>query len=81
MQSLDNTLSSKQTPFRSSIHSNRKKKAHKLVPKIAEKSKTIKRALDYSDKVKRRSKKLSKKKKDLKGGGNPLVAPKKMDRK
>ena len=77
----DNTLSSKQNIYRSAISQNRKKKAQKLVPKIAAKSKVITKAKDYDAKVKRRSKKLSLKKKDFKPHNNPLVAPKKMDKK
>ena len=41
----------------------------------------ISKAKDYNDKVKRKSKKLSLKKKDFKSHNNPLIAPKKIDKK
>ena len=51
--SLNNfSLMSKQTPFRASIVNSKKKKAQKLVPKLNEKSKTIKKGEDYSNKLK-----------------------------
>ena len=77
----NNTLSSKQNIYRAGISQNRKKKAQKLVPKIAAKSKVITKAKDYNDKVKRRSKKLSLKKKDFRPHNNPMVAPKRLDKK
>ena len=51
------------------------------MPKIAAKSKVITKAKDYNDKVKRRSKKLSLKKKDFRPHNNPMVAPKRLDKK
>ena len=41
---LNNTLSSKQNTFRSTIENRKKVKAHRIVPKIAVKSKSIAKA-------------------------------------
>ena len=66
--SLNNfSLMSKQTPFRASIVNSKKKKAQKLVPKLNDKSKVIKKGEDYSNKLKsRKNKRMSLKKKSLK---------------
>ena len=45
---FNNTLSSKQTPFRAHLTASKKKKAHALVPKIAVKSKRIDKADSYA---------------------------------
>ena len=81
VDSLNNTLSSKQTPHRLGIQKSRKKKAQKITVKLAIKSKTIKKGEDYQIKRERKLKKLSKKKKGLKAAVNPTMAPKKMSKK
>ena len=82
---LNNTLSSKQNTYRSSIENRKKVKAHKIVPKISEKSKTIARATNYNVRLERKGKKLSKKARGLSSKKrytlNPLVAPKKLCKK
>ena len=78
---LNNTLSTKQTPFRAEISKSHKKKAQKLVPKISEKSKTIQKSKDYDARKKKSNKKLTLKKRDLKPHVNPMLAARPMDKK
>ena len=82
---LNNTLSSQQNRFRSTIENRKKVKAHKIVPKIAEKSKSISRATNYNVRLERKAKKLSKKARGLSSKRrytcNPAVAPKKLSKK
>ena len=65
---------SKQTPFRSGIAASRKKKAHALVAKIADKSKKINRAMEYNQKLKKKGKKMSLKKRANRGESSKAVA-------
>ena len=76
---LNNTLSSKQTPFRASIVKTRKKKAHKLVPKLKDMSKTISKGEAYKNVLSKKARRLTKKAKGLstkpRHTFNPTKAP------
>ena len=65
---------SRQNPFRTGIQQQRKKKAHALVQKVSQKSKTIQRGQDYQAKLKRKSKKMSLKKRAARGESAKAVA-------
>ena len=64
---LNNTLSGKQNPFRAAITAKKKKKAHQLLMKASEKSKKKTKGVDYNAKLKKKGKKMSLKKKANRG--------------
>ena len=65
---------SRQNPFRTGIAQQKKKKAHALVQKVAQKSKNIKRGEDYLAKLKKKGKKMSLKKRASKGESPKQIA-------
>ena len=65
---------SRQNPFRTGIQQQRKKKAHALVQKVKDKSRGIQRGQDYQSKLKRKSKKMSLKKRAARGESAKAVA-------
>ena len=82
---LNNTLSGKQNRFRATVASSRKKKAHALVPRISEKSKTIAKGEAYALQKLVHKRKLTKKAKGLsqkpRHTFNPMRANKKLSNK
>ena len=53
---LNNTLSSKHTPYKPGLVQKRKKKANALVLKVSERSKLISKGCGYAEKLKKRAK-------------------------